>query len=61
MRPITNNQLHHPTLRCVWIPAHPGANAPLTAVWIETAQSNTNITEISGLSSDRPGLWLCAA
>ena len=24
------------TLRCVWVPAHTGVNAPLTAVWIQT-------------------------
>jgi hypothetical protein len=26
------------TLRCVWVPAHTGANAPLTAIWIQTPQ-----------------------
>jgi hypothetical protein len=24
------------TLRCIWVPAHVGANAPLTAVWVQT-------------------------
>ena len=25
------------TLRCVWMPAHTGANAALTATWIESS------------------------
>ena len=29
------------TLRCVWVPVHTGANAPLTAVWIETSQAES--------------------
>jgi hypothetical protein len=61
MRPITNKKLQHAALRCVWVPAYPGANAPLTAVWIETAQSYTTTNDNSGLSSDGPGSWLFAA
>ncbi len=61
MRPITNNRPQHAALRCVWIPAYPGANAPLTAIWIETVQSNTTTTDHPGLSSDGPGLWRFAA
>ena len=30
------------TLRCVWVPAHIGVNAPLTAVWVRTAPAPSN-------------------
>jgi hypothetical protein len=29
---------HARMLQCVWVPSHTGANAPLTAVWIERVQ-----------------------
>ena len=37
---VTQKTSNGPTmLRCVWVPSHTGANATLTAVWIETPQT----------------------
>ena len=54
------------TLRCVWVPAHIGANAPLNAVWILVEAPNSEAsgavqTEGSELSLDSADLWLRAA
>jgi hypothetical protein len=49
------------TLRCVWVPVHTGANAPLTAVWIQTPlypateQCNVTAAPVEGDS------WILAA
>jgi hypothetical protein len=48
-------------LRCVWVPSHTGANAPLTAVWIETAPSNEETADDLVLSLDGPKPWLYVA
>lgn len=49
------------TLRCVWMPMHTGANAPLVAVWIETAQLDSPSHEDPDLSFDAPDSRPCAA
>lgn len=49
----TNRTLQHlPTLRCLWVPAHTGANAPLTAVWIETTHLDSTDQETLAPSFD---------
>jgi hypothetical protein len=32
------NQHNDSGLRCIWMPAHPGANAPLIAIWTNSGQ-----------------------
>lgn len=32
---VNEMQCQETIIRCVWTPAHPGANAPLVANWIE--------------------------
>jgi hypothetical protein len=49
------------TLRCVWIPSHTGATAPLTAVWIETLQPIPLNKEQSTPVNTEGDLWLHAA
>lgn len=41
-------------LRCIWVPAHTGANAPLIATWINSGQERVH-------SSAEGDLWACAA
>jgi hypothetical protein len=41
-------------LRCVWVPAHAGANAPLIATWINLRQESVH-------NSAEGDLWACAA
>jgi hypothetical protein len=49
------------TLRCVWVPAHSGANPPLTAVWIQTPV-HTATSCCSTVATPAEGdLWPCAA
>lgn len=33
------NSVPRPSLYCVWIPAHPGKDAPLIRVWIDPSMS----------------------
>jgi hypothetical protein len=44
-----------PILRCVWVPQHLGANAPLTAVWIESVQTHAKNGDLPALSLGRAG------
>lgn len=41
-------------LRCVWLPAHAGVNAPLIATWINSGREHVH-------SSAEGDLWACAA
>jgi hypothetical protein len=62
MLPITQNRLQtRSILRCVWIPVHIGANAPLTAVWIQALPISMKTEEIPANSVDEPEPWLHAA
>jgi hypothetical protein len=59
----TRNRTHlnAATLRCVWMPSHTGANAPLTAVWIETPQLIPSGNEKPTPANTEGDSWLCAA
>jgi len=48
-------------LRCVWMPMHTGANAPLTAVWIETIELDSPNKEALAPSFDGADLLPRAA
>jgi len=58
---IDRTTQQHTTLRCIWMPAHTGVNAPLTAVWIETTQPDFPNQEDPDLSIDGQGFWPRAA
>ena len=49
------------TLRCVWVPAHAGVNAPLTAVWIETPLRTPTRRYCTSTTSAEGDSWACAA
>ncbi|MGC9293192.1 MAG: hypothetical protein ACP5EP_10820 [Acidobacteriaceae bacterium] len=51
----------HSVLRCIWVPTHTGANARLTAVWIET-QHHCSFAQYSPAHDFTEGdSWACAA
>jgi hypothetical protein len=49
------------TLRCVWVPAHTGTNAPLTAVWIQTPQRTTTSRRNTAATPAEGDSWAYAA
>lgn len=48
-------------LRCMWVPAHIGPNAPLTAVWIQTPRTLTAARQYATANAAEGDLWACAA
>ena len=54
-------------LRCVWVPAHSGARAPLTAVWIATDPAAIPAVpaalqhEDAEIAAEEPDRWRRAA
>jgi hypothetical protein len=59
----TTNRANQNTaiLRCVWVPTHIGATAPLAAVWIETLQCIPSGKEKPTPVNTEGDSWLCAA
>lgn len=51
----------NPALRCVWTPANIGANAPLTATWIESSCRYATPRHDAVRNSAEGDSWICAA
>jgi hypothetical protein len=49
------------TLRCVWTSANIGANAPLTATWIESSSRCVIPRHDAVRDSAEGDSWICAA
>jgi hypothetical protein len=49
------------TLRCFWIPAHFGANAPLTAVWVQAPHCASKVRRTAATSQSEGDSWASAA
>lgn len=56
---IKRNYRGTPALRCVWLPQHTGAKAPLTAVW--TVGLADSCQETVEMAPAEPEPWLRAA
>jgi hypothetical protein len=61
LRTTNKTHQHSAILRCVWVPSHTGATAPLTAVWIETLQRVPPGHEKPTPTTTEGDSWLCAA
>jgi hypothetical protein len=48
-------------LRCMWVPAHTGPNAPLSAVWIQTPRNLPVGRQSATASAVEGDLWASAA
>lgn len=64
---IHNSLQNRSALRCVWVPAYIGPNAPLTAVWILADSACVPATSVeteeqgTALAAEEPDLWRIAA
>ena len=64
---IQNSLQNRSTLRCVWVPAHMGPNAPLTAVWIVADSASVPVTAVeteqqgTALAAEESDPWCIAA
>lgn len=57
---VYRNPREDEVLRCVWKPAHSGANAPLTATWIRAPRSAVTACDFASKSAEG-GSWEYAA
>jgi hypothetical protein len=48
-------------LRCMWVPAHTGPNAPLSAVWIQTPRYMPVGRQTATANAAEGDLQACAA
>jgi len=58
---VSQNRREETALRCVWMPANRGANAPLVAIWIETPCLSHGVPRELACNSMEGDSWACAA